>query len=308
MSGPQYMQPHVEEITEGTHGVHVISHALDPNGLTYSDTNPFPVLETSDYLTMVTRGLIPGQRIMRGLGEREGAGNKAEDITRMNELTSQGSGTAPTSHILVPTPPEAGELMTIVSESNSDKVGGSGATMLGIDYITPSGGEATTTIALNGRTPVNIPVVLMRYIQDIYVTELGSSNTTGVAKGPIKIYSTADAGLVYNMIAADGNMSMVPHKMVPAGKTLHLRMWVPAEAQGRRTAIRLRSDCTNASPPIRQAGVFLFKSVFYANKTSPGDIILAYTIPEFSIIKASIFGDQTAADASVHWWGILIDD
>jgi hypothetical protein len=272
-------------------------------GTVGSITGDINIVETSDYITQVTRGLIPGQRIMRGLGEREGCTAGTDDITRMNELSP-----APANHQIVPTPSAAGEQMAVVSESTADTATGTGASSVSISYLDPAGAEQLTTVLLNGQTPVNLTPSDVMFVQDMQVNGLGSANTTEVAAGPIKIHNSATVNLVYSMLAAGGNQSMVPHKMVPAGKTLHLRMWVPAEAQGKRTAIRLRADCSNASPPIRQAGIPLFKSVFYANKTSPGDIMLAYTIPALSIVKASAFGDLAGADCSVHWWGILIDD
>ncbi len=261
---------------------------------------------TRDFITSVALGLIPGHKIMRALGEREGMGTTGagEDITRMNDLSP-----APTSHVLVPTPAAAGEQMAVVSESSSDAGAASaGASTVEIDYLDASGDEQTTTVTMNGTTGVNLTPSNVRFVQEMHVKTLGSANTTGVAVGPIKIYKTGSVGLVYSMIDAGGNMSMVPHKMVPAGKTLALRMWAPSEAQGKRVAVRIRADCNHAVPPVRQAGVHLFKSTVYLNRTAPGDIPLAYTIPSLSIIKVSGWPDVNGADVGVHWWGVLRDD
>ncbi len=260
---------------------------------------------TRDFLLEVTQGNIPGHRIMRGLGEREGGSNVVgEDIWRGNDLNNYPS--SPASHTVIPTPDSAGEQMTVISQNNADNgTSATGALTIGIDYLDASGNEQTTSLTMNGRTAVDLTPSDVRFVQDMYVTSVGSNT---VAEGDIRIYKNSDDTLVYSMIAGGGNMSMVPHKMVPLGKTLHLKMWVPGEAQLRRCAIRLRADCTNAVPPVRQAGVFLFKSVVYLRGTSAGAIPLAYTIPALSIVKASAFADQTGADTSVHWWGVLIDD
>jgi len=258
-----------------------------------------------DYLTRVTMGLIPGHSILRGLGEIDDTTVTVggEDITRMGELNP-----SPTSTTYVPTPDEAGEQMTLVSESTADNSTGSGGATVRVVYIDAAGAEQNEVVTLNGRTGVNTVATDIRFVQELNVVSLGSANTSGVAAGPIKIYKTGTTGLVYNMIAATGNMSLVPHRMVPAGKTLHLKMWACTESRGKRTAIRLRADCNHLTPPTRQAGVFLFKSTMYLNKMAAGDIDLAYTIPSLSIVKASCFSDQVDADASVHWWGVLIDD
>ncbi len=256
----------------------------------------------------ISQGLVPGQRIMRGLGEREGGSNVVgEDIWRGNDLNNTPS--ALDSHTVIPTPDSAGEQMSVISESAEDNPGGDGAGTIRVSYLDASGTSQSTDVTLNGQGAVALTPSDVRFVQEMYVTSLGSGNTPGgTAAGNIRIYRTSDASLVYSMIAANGNMSMVPHKMVPLGKTLHLKMWIPAEAQGKRCAIRLRADCTNDAPPVRQAGVFLFKSVVYLNKTSASAIPLAYSIPALSIVKASAFADQTGADTSVHWWGVLVDN
>ncbi len=202
-------------------------------------------------------GQHDGYKIMRGLGEREGGlSTEGEDIWRGNSLSSTPS--APASTTVIPTPDSAGEQMTVISESTADNgVTATGAVTINVDYLDANGDEQTTSVTMNGTTAVDLTPSDVRFVQDMYVTEVGSNT---VAEGNIRIYKKSDDTLVYSMIAATGNMSMVPHKMVPRGKLLCLKMWVPCEAQGKRCAIRLRSDCTNAAPPIRQAGVFLFKS------------------------------------------------
>jgi len=243
---------------------------------------------------------------MRGLGERVGMATTAagEDLTRMNELAA-----APTSHLLVPTPADAGEQMTIDSESAEDGAAGqTGAEKVMIDYLDATGAEQTYEFTLNGTGAVNSTPTDIRFINDMYVSELGVNNTTGVATGHIFLHKTGTAGLVYNMIAAGGNKSLVPHRMVPLAKTLHLREWDASEKSLNKQAIvRLRSDCTNASPPIRQAGVHLFKSTMMLNATY-GQMPLAYAIPALSIVKVSAWATQSGADIGCHWWGVLIDD
>jgi hypothetical protein len=67
-----------------------------------------------DFKVRVQRGKVAGVRIFGAMGERESIQTTAagEDLTRMNELSP-----APTSHLLVPDPADAGEQMQIVSES-----------------------------------------------------------------------------------------------------------------------------------------------------------------------------------------------
>jgi hypothetical protein len=116
----------------------------------------------------------------------------------------------------------------------------------------------------------------VRFVNDFYVSALGSGNTTGVGAGPIKITQKADTGLVYSMIAAGGNMSLVPHRMVPLNKELLLQAFVASEkSQTKRCTVRLRADCNHASA--------------------------------LSIVKASAWASANNAEAACSWWGYLFD-
>ncbi len=110
------------------------------------------------------------------------------------------------------------------------------------------------------------------------------------------------------MISVGTNQSLVPHKMIPRAKTLHLSDWMGSEmSTAKRTIIRLRADCTNAMPPVRQANVFLVKSAMMLDGAA-AQMPLAYAIPALSIVKASAWSQVNGADCAIHWWGILVDD
>jgi len=265
-------------------------------GEAVSDTN---------YLVEVAKGNVAGNRMWDALGERETIGTTAsgEDMWRGNELTP-----APASHVLIPTPPDAGEQMTVESESTADTATGTGAAKVKIEYLDANGYEQTEEVTLTGTTGVDLVETNARFINDMYVSELGSANTTGVATGHIKIYEKTGgaSGNVYNMIAAGGNKSMVPHRMVPKDKRLIVQKWLVGEGNNKRLTMRIRSDCNNFVPPVRQAGVFLFKSVIYLNQTTaPMD--LAYAIPELCMVKVSVWAAAIDGEASCHWRGILED-
>jgi len=260
----------------------------------------------SDFLLEITRGNVPGMKIMRSLGEREGMGTTAtgEDVWRGNDLSSTPS--APASDTSIPIPDSAGEQMTVVSENNADNgATATGALTVTLVYLDAAGAEQSEVITMNGTTEVDTVATDIRFVQELHVTTVGSN---GVAEGNIRIFKISDDTLVYSMIAQGGNMSMVSAKMIPAGKTLHLREWSAGEATANgRLTVRLRADCDHSVPPVRQAGVFLFKSVMYLNRTTL-QMPLAYTIPALSIVKASAWAAAINSELSVHWWGILVDD
>jgi hypothetical protein len=253
-----------------------------------------------EFKVRVQQGLVPGMSIMSAMGEREQIQTTAagEDLTRMNELA-----VAPTSHLLVPTPSFQGEGMSFKSESTEDTPAGAGAAEVTIEYIDAAGREQTEVKPTNGTTLVALTATDIRFVNDFYVSALGATNTTGVATGRIFIHKTGTAGLVYNMIAAGGNKSLVPHRMVPAGKKLLLQHSVKSEKSGaKRCTVRLRSDCTPSG--VRQAGVFLFKSTgMFDGSGVPFE--LGDTIPALSVVKASAWASAQPAEAAITWWGYL---
>ncbi len=232
-----------------------------------------------DFHAEIARGNIAEATIWRALGENGSFGTTAsgEDVWRGNELTP-----APTATDVIPTPPDAGEQMTIVSESSSDdSPSGSGAQMVRIDFIEADGTESYEVLVMNGTTGVNTTSTTIRFVNDMYTISAGSG---GVAAGHIKIYKTGTVGLVYNMIAAGGNKSLVPHRMVPADKVLIVKKWNASEAGDKRITFRIRSTDMNGT---LIPGVFCFKGTTYVKKQSSGDLELNVPIPELSIIKVS---------------------
>lgn len=259
-----------------------------------------------DYFLQVARGKVLGHSILRGKGERETIQVTAqgEDVWRGNQLSAVPQ--APLSHTFIPRPADVGEQMTIVSESTADNgATATGALTLTVTYLDAVGDERMEVVTLNGTTQVDTLATDIRFVQDLQVLTVGSNT---VAEGHIRIFRATDERYVYSMIEAGSNQSLVPHKMVPRGKTLYLQRWVATEASTqKRIFVRLRADCNNVSPPVRQAGVFLIKSTMGLN-SSGAPFSMAYAVPEFSVVKASAWALSINAEVAVHWWGVLIDN
>ena len=266
------------------------------------------VFTPQDFKLEVLKGNVPGTSVLTGFGERESIGTTStgEDIWRGNQLSATPAALA--SHVLIPTPDPAGEQMSVISESVEDVAGGDGASTILITYIDGSGEEQTTPLILNGQTAVDVTPSDVKFVQSLNVVTLGSGNITGVTAGNIRIYKKADATLVYSMIEAGGNMSLESARMVPAGKHLYLQSWNAGEAnaQGRLT-MRLRADSAIDGDTL-QTGVFLFRSTAYINRTTTAEITLGFKIPAGSTVKASAWAAAINSQASVTWWGYLIND
>lgn len=256
--------------------------------------------QNKDFMIDLIRGRIPKMSIMEGLGERENMQviPQGEDIWRGNDLSP-----APTSHILIPTPDQAGEQMTVVSENSNDSAFGTGVRTVGIEYLDVNGKQQTELLALNGTTPVNTIATNIKFVNNMHSDISGDNN---VAVGHIKIYRTGSPGLVYSMIESGGNHALVPHKMVPAGHTLILQGWHATEAQARRCAFRIRS--TDFMGVLHPINTFLFKDTAYINNNATGDLSLHHKIPAGSIVKVTGWGDVVGAEGSCHWHGVLIKD
>lgn len=267
------------------------------------EVRPGSPLPATDFLFEVVRGNVPGHKIMKGLGERANIQTTAagEDVWRGNELSA--TPAAPASTVLIPSPATAGEQMTVVSEHANDDSGNVGAEAVTIEYLDANGFEQTEVVTMDGTTEVDTVATDIRYVNDFYVSTVG---TNTVAVGNIRIFKQSDNTLVYNMIYEGGNKSLVPHRMVPANKTLYLRGWSASETSNKETILRIRADCTPAGE--RQSGVFLFKGTIFVN-TFFGEMPLHDKIPSFCVAKVSAWSTQVAsADTGVNWWGILVDD
>lgn len=251
----------------------------------------------------VQAGEVEGVSIMHGKGEREAMGTTAsgEDIWRGNDLSNVPAALASTTTI--PVPAAAGEPMTVICEHATDIIDGVGAQKVTVVYLDPTGVQKSVERDTNGTTGVPLPDgVLPRFIQDMYVSQVGSN---GVAVGNIRIFKTAGNTLVYSMIAAGSNMSLVINKMIPLGYTLFLQQWHVEEAQIKRCAFRMRSTDFAG---VLNAGAFLIKDTAYVKGSASGPIPTLHKIPELSIIKVSAWPDENLSEGSAGWWGYLVSN
>ncbi len=263
------------------------------------------VLWTDDFILAISKGDIPGHRIMRGLGERDAIQITAagEDMWRGNELSAVPAALG--SHTFIPRPADAGEQMTLICENAGDALGGIGVRSVEFHYIDDVGDEQEEFIETDGLTGVDTVATNIRFIQEVHSTAVGS-NTAAV--GNIRIYRKSDASRVYSMIYAGTNMSIVPHRMVPKDKTLHLRTWTGSESSSQKQIrLRLRFDADNNTPPVLLPDVFLLKSGMALNSSS-ATVDLGYTVPAFSVVKVSAWVVLANGEAACHWWGVLVDD
>jgi hypothetical protein len=237
-------------------------------------------VSAKDYFVGVAEGDVPLHSRRDLFGERAvGSTAGGEDLW---------AGTA----AVQPNPADAGNYVSVVSTSTDDDTGGICARTVKILYVQPDGTETTTaTIALDGTTPVDTGI-LMRFVQKMYVTSVGS---TGVAVGAVKAYLTGTAGTVYEQIPAGANRSTSAHMMVPTGKTFYATEWFASGSGSKAVTIRLRAssleDTTVPGVMYSHATVALQDDTYFR------PFIVPHKFPALTVIRLRCLA--SAAGASV---------
>jgi len=280
-----------------THANDTVMHYRDSSG-NMQEVGPAYPLPTKDFRSSVAAGKVPGWTIMNAMGEWEDGSVDAagEDCCRWDDISGPARLT---------TPSDAGVQMSVVSDNTNDKAANNGVASLRIEYIDVNGAEQTEDITTNGTTVVNTVATDIIFVNDMYTLTVGGN---GVARGNIGIYlfGGSIAADLYQMIAKGGNKSLVPHRMVPANKTLLLQTWHTEVSTNDRCAMKIRSTDMNG---VLIPGVFCFKDVAYVSKAVSGELDLRGTaIPATSIVKVSHWDDQAGSDGSCGWWGYLVEN
>ncbi len=206
---------------------------------------------------------------------------------------------------ILPTPDQtSGETFTVTSTSNNDTSGGTGLRSVTLEIIRKADGALYYhDVTMNGQAGVDTTITDAIFVNDIYGKTVGSN---GVAEGHITVIKKGGtvAANLYQFIVAGGNKSLVPHRMIPAGKRAYLQYYDRGEIRDKRAAIRLRSTDMNG---VLIPGVFCFKGPGYMRKTANGIWLPSIPVPEYSIVKVSHWDAQDGSEGSVYWWGYLDD-
>ena len=244
--------------------------------------------------------LGPGRSILYAKGEFE-SGNAAaagNDVCRSEDVSGPG---------LLPTPAASGEQMTVTSTHANDTAAGSGIQAVRIHYLNTSGVLMTEDVEMNGTGDVDTVYTDAIFVQDFYSIRNGSIGGVGAGNVTIIKKGGAIATDLYSLIAAGGNKSLIPHRMVPAGQTLYLQSWRVAQSTAsKRAAFRIRS--TDMYGELL-SGVFLFKDTCYIGAAASPDMNLhSIPVPAFSIVKVTHWSDTVGTEGSCSWWGYLKND
>ena len=239
----------------------------------------------------IALGLVPGAEPFCAFGERG-------DL----DIAAAGEDIWPGAAAIIPTPADAGEAMSIVSTDAADDIdAGTGVRKVHIHYLDADGIPQFEEKEMEGLTPVALTATDVRFVQKVHAVENGS---VGVAVGDITIYKNGAASTIYSMIEAGGNMSLVPHRMVPANKRLVVLHWHATESKSKSVSFRLRAT---AEGGVLHPGTFIFKDTIFVIGSGLGVPVL-FVLPSLSILKISGWSGAAAAGASCGWHGVLFDN
>jgi hypothetical protein len=205
----------------------------------------------------------------------------------------------------ITTPPSGGEQMEIYSTDDEDNIIGTGIRQIYLHYLDSAGDAAYEILDMDGTTPVATSADDIRFIQDIHSISNGDN---GVAVGNIFIRSIANPTTnIYDFIELGGNMSLTIQKMVPANKTLYITHWHGSASGKNSVAMRLRS--TDHHGELFE-NTFIFKDTVALENSSFSRTWSKeewVPIPEFSIVKISVWTSGAGANVAGGWNGVLID-
>ncbi len=166
-----------------------------------SDT--FGDLITIDFEDAIMLGLIPNAVVGRAQGY-VGTSSTAGKVVRATAYTPQGTNAQ----------------RSLKSTSTNDTSAGTGAQQVTINYLNTSFQLKSETVTLNGTTAVNTVNTDIAFIENMVVSQVGSS---GGNAGTINLYTaTAGGGSIWGSIAASDNQTYWAHHYVPSGVTCYI--------------------------------------------------------------------------------------
>lgn len=242
------------------------------------------------YEVMIARHLIAGHEAFRGFGERV----NCTAIVAGNDVCQATATVSP-----MPAQP-TGDLMTIVSTSASDGIAGVGVQSVDVHYLDANGAAQSTIVTMNGVTPVDIPLIYMRFIQSIHTETVGTGGTT---VGTITIYKTGSPTIIYNQLNPGGNVSLNAARMVPAGKSFYMRNLSVMAADNTAVSVRLRAT-SDFEDVLTTGYFFLFKDVsVLQNASREKTFVIPLHFPALSVIKFTAYSTTAGASVSVNFDG-----
>lgn len=175
---------------------------------TYREVNGKLRVSSTPEIADVAKGHFLGRAIQSAFGQRW-------DV----QVVTAGSDVWDGVATRIPYPADAGEQLKIMSSSDEDSTGNTGATRVHVHFLDAAGAEQAEYVTMTGTAPVVLTETNVRYVQEIHVDTVGSA---GVNIGNITVYQQTDTTIIYEFMKAGVSRSMSCKYMVPAGKTFYI--------------------------------------------------------------------------------------
>lgn len=237
-------------------------------------------VSSQDYLYSIAEGDIAGHEPWAKTGYNPNIGVTEEDMWGIS-----------TSYVF----PTAEIQMEVVSSDNTqDLPGGTGALTVYIGYLDASYAEHSTTVILNGTTPVNTAVNNIFRVNNFRVSSTG---TGGKAVGNLSLRSVGGA-VTYSFIQAGYTRARNICYTVPDGKTLFvttIAFSCTDAAKGVRFTTRATYD--NVCGCSLTPGIFFmaYNEVELQNTAYVRQLDMPTKLPEHTDIKVSVISAQAGA-------------
>jgi hypothetical protein len=200
----------------------------------------------------IARGNYPGAEIVSAHGKLIATGGRIDNLIWPIENT-----------LRVPVPDEAGERMTIYSESDNDTLGGTGINSVGVSYLDVNLDQKYAVINMNGTSGAEMPED-SRFIQCMHGVSFGS-----LYKADADI--TAQAGspaVVYSKILAGKNRCSSGTRRVPRGKNMFIAAMAASSTSATAdttSSIEIASTCLFEADLAEEGVLFPHMSVGMQN-------------------------------------------
>jgi len=225
-----------------------------------------------DFLALVMAGLLPNFSVVRKDGYNA-------DVDAAVDLVEQD-----TTYAGFPASGNA-ETLTVVSSDAADAAAGTGARTLTIKGLDSDWEEVTTTVTLNGTTPVATTQTFRR-VNEVTVATAGSG---GVNAGAITITHTTTTTNIFAVITAGANKAQTATYTVPANK------W--AAIVSAKATVNHATTIARLCVAARENGkAFVNYAMGFASQAAPYkvDDEYALTFPEKTDIKLSVLSVSAA--------------
>ena len=190
--------------------------------------------------------------------------------------------------------PTGAQSWEVVSSSANDAAAGTGTRTVEVHYLDNSWLSQTTTVTLNGTTPVAIAAMAnCRAINWLHSKTVGSG---GKAAGNIDL-RVAGGGAIHERITAGGNQSLSSLFTVPEGYYAVTDRWGAGVSTNHSQDFRLRATCERDSRDLLE-GVYLFQDQIVLDNATHSREISPLLFKPRTRIKVSAISGSLAAIAN----------